>query len=114
MSPILFNRDITCLDNDRPFHTCVQQQSQYPCFKQVRDWMILEKKQAFPLPEKPSPRTTNELWKSWIYNRIGHYQTGLLWRENAKLPNNRWLAEKQVKQLDYKLNKTPEPKIKCQ
>ena len=28
----------------------------------------------------------------------GHYKIGLLWKENAKLPNNRWLAEKQLKQ----------------
>ena len=28
----------------------------------------------------------------------GHYEIGLLWKENAKLPNNRWLAEEQLKQ----------------
>ena len=35
----------------------------------------------------------------------GYYQFGLLWKENAKLPNNRWLAEKQFYQLNDKLSK---------
>ena len=34
----------------------------------------------------------------------GHYEIRLLWKENAKLPNNRWLAEKQLKQLNKKLS----------
>ena len=40
----------------------------------------------------------------------GHYQFGLLWRENSKLPNNRWLAEKQLYQLNDKLSKNAELK----
>ena len=38
----------------------------------------------------------------------GHYEIGLLWKENAKLPNNRWLAEKQLKQLNKKLSTKPD------
>ena len=40
----------------------------------------------------------------------GHYQVGLLWKENAKLPNNRWLAEKQLYQLNDKLSQNPQLK----
>ena len=35
----------------------------------------------------------------------GHYQVGLLWKENAKLRSNRWLAEKPLYQLNDKLSK---------
>ena len=38
----------------------------------------------------------------------GHYEIGLLWKENAKLPNNRWLSEKQLKQLNKKLSTKPD------
>ena len=38
----------------------------------------------------------------------GHYEIGLLWKENANLPNNRWLAEKQLKQLNKKLSTKPD------
>ena len=34
----------------------------------------------------------------------GHYEFGLLWKENADLPNNRWLAEKKLYQLNNKLS----------
>ena len=37
----------------------------------------------------------------------GHYQIGLLWKQGAFLPNNRWLALKQLEQLDQKLSKNP-------
>ena len=35
----------------------------------------------------------------------GHYQIGLLWKQDAFLPNKRWLALKQLDQLDQKLSK---------
>ena len=35
----------------------------------------------------------------------GYYQVGLLWKENAKLPNIRWLVEKQFYQLNDNLSK---------
>ena len=41
---------------------------------------------------------------------VGHYQVGLLCKENAKLPNNRWLAEKQIHQLINKLSKNTQLK----
>ena len=44
----------------------------------------------------------------------GHYQIGLLWKQGAFLPNNRWLALKQLDQLDPKLSKIPILKEKCQ
>ena len=43
---------------------------------------------------------------------IGLYEVGLLWKENADLPNNRWLAEKQLHQLNNKLSNNPELKQK--
>ena len=42
----------------------------------------------------------------------GHYEVGLLWKENANLPNNRWLAEKQLHQLNNKISNNPELKQK--
>ena len=42
----------------------------------------------------------------------GHYEVGLLWKENADLSNNRWLAEKQLYQLNKKLSNNPESKQK--
>ena len=35
----------------------------------------------------------------------GHYQRGLLWKQGAFLPNKRWLALKQLDQIDQKLSK---------
>ena len=39
--------------------------------------------------------------------KYGHYEVGLLWKENTKLPNNRWFAEKQLKRLKAKLFTKP-------
>ena len=44
----------------------------------------------------------------------GRYQIGLLWKQGAFLPNNRWLAIKQPDQLDQKLSKNPILKEKYQ
>ena len=44
----------------------------------------------------------------------GHYQIGLLCKKGAFLPNNRWLALKQLDQLDQKLSKNPLLKEKYQ
>ena len=41
---------------------------------------------------------------------VGHYQVGLLWKETAKLPNNRRLAEKQLYQLNDKRSKNAQLK----
>ena len=57
--------------------------------------------------------TVQERWEGFgnftIHNQIQgcHYEVGLLWKENAKLPNNRWLAEKQLKNLKAKLSTKP-------
>ena len=40
----------------------------------------------------------------------GQYQVGLLWKENVKLPYNRWLAGKQLYQLNDKLSKNAQLK----
>ena len=37
----------------------------------------------------------------------GHYEVGISWKENAKLPNSKWLAEKQLKQLKAKFPTKP-------
>ncbi|XP_063728597.1 uncharacterized protein LOC134856162 [Symsagittifera roscoffensis] len=38
----------------------------------------------------------------------GHYQIDLLWKEDTDLPNNRWLAEKQLNSLEFRLKSKPD------
>ena len=65
-------------------------------FKMVSDWMKIENlgiashKKAMAKNDK----RTLEILENTTQIIDGHYQVGLLWKENAKLPNNRWLAEK--------------------
>ena len=40
----------------------------------------------------------------------GHYQVALLWKENEKLSNNRWLTEKQLYHLNDKCLKNAQLK----
>ena len=39
--------------------------------------------------------------------KYGHHEVGLLSKANAKMPNKRWFAEKQLKQLKAKLSTKP-------
>ena len=52
--------------------------------------------------------------KSQNTNKLvnGQYEVGLLWKENADLPNNRWLAEKELHQLNNKILNNPKLKQK--
>ena len=48
-----------------------------------------------------------EILQSTTRFKDGHYEIGLLWKENATLPTNRWLTEKQLQQLKAKLSTKP-------
>ena len=53
--------------------------------------------------KKHCSRTMKRLWNFYNpqtdYFKDVHYKVLLLWKEEAKLPNNRFLAQKQIKQL---------------
>ena len=83
-------------------------------FKFLSDWMKIENlgiassKKAMSKNDKRALDILENTTK--LVN--GHYEVGLLWKENADLPNNRWLAEKQLHQLNNKFSNNPELKQK--
>ena len=38
----------------------------------------------------------------------GHYEIGLLWKNHVSLPNNKWVAQKQLSSLEIKLARKPQ------
>ena len=81
-------------------------------FKMVTDWMKNENL-GIASPKKAMSKNDKralEILENTTQLIDGHYQVGLLWKENAKLPNNRWLAEKQLYQLNEKLSKNSQLK----
>ena len=89
----------------------------YPLFKLVQDWMKL-KSLGIALPRKAfseNDKRAIEILESSTKIVDGHNQIGLMWKQCAFLPNNRWLALKQLDQLDQKkLSKNPLLKAKYQ
>ena len=78
-------------------------------FKLVQDWMKAENL-GIASPRKAlseDDKRAIEILESTTKIVDGHYQIGLLWKQGAFLPNNRWLALKQLDQLDQKLSKNP-------
>ena len=53
-----------------------------------------------------------EILQSTTRFKDGNYEVGLLWKENSKLPKNRWIAEKQLKQLKARFSTKPVSKEK--
>ena len=85
-------------------------------FKLVQDWMKVENL-GIVLPRKAlsdNDKRAIEILESTTKIVDGHYQIGLLWKQGAFLPNNRWLALKQLDQLYQKLSKNPILKEKYQ
>ena len=65
---------------------------------------------ALPQRKKHCSKNDEKLWEilqSKIRFKDGHYEIDLLLKQNEKLPNNRWLAQKQLKQLKAKLSMKP-------
>ena len=83
-------------------------------FMLVSDWMKIENlgiassKKAMSKNDKRALDILESTTK--LVN--GHYEVGLLWKENADLPNNRWLAETQLYQLNKQLSNNLELKQK--
>ena len=78
-------------------------------FKLVQNWMKM-KNLGIALPPKTlseNKKRAIEILESTTKIVDGHYQIGLLWKQGAFLPNNRWLPLKQLDQLDQKLSKNP-------
>ena len=85
-------------------------------FKLVQDWMKLENL-GIASPRKAlseNDKRAIEILESTTKTVDGHYQISLLWKQGAFLPNNRWLALKQLDQLDQKFSKNPILKEKYQ
>ena len=78
-------------------------------FKLVQDWMKVENL-GIASPRKAlseNDKRAIEILESTTKIVDDHYQIGLLWKQGAFLPNNRWLALKQLDHLDRKLSKNP-------
>ena len=69
----------------------------------IENYGIASKKKALSKNDEKAL----EILQSTTRFKDGHYEVDLLWKENAKSPNNRWLAEKQFKQLKAKLSTKP-------
>ena len=69
-------------------------------FKLVSDWMKIGDLGIGSSKKAMSKNDKRALDILEITTKLvnGHYEAGLLWKENADLPNNRWLAEKQLHQ----------------
>ena len=81
-------------------------------FKMVSDWMKM-KNLGTASPKKAKSKNDKralEILDNTTQLIDGHYQVGLLFKENAKLPNPRWLAEKQLYQLNNKLSRNTQLK----
>ena len=81
-------------------------------FQKVSGWMKIENL-GIASPKKAMSKNDKralEILENTTQLIDGHYQFVLLWKENAKLSNNRWLAEKQLDQLNDKESKNPQLK----
>ena len=83
-------------------------------FNLVSDWMKIENLGIASSKKAMSKNNKRALDNLENTTKLvnGHYEVGLLWKENADLPNNRCLAEKQLHQLNNKLSNNPELKQK--
>ena len=79
-------------------------------FKMVSDWMKIENLGIASPKEAMSKNDKRAFEILDNTKQLIDGQIGLLWKENAKLPNNRWLAEKQLYQLNDKLSKNAQLK----
>ena len=78
-------------------------------FKLVQDWMKVENL-GIASPRKAlseNDKRAIEILESTTKIVDGHYQIGLLWKQGAVFPNKRWLALKQLDQLDQTFSKNP-------
>ena len=71
-------------------------------FKLVQDWMKVENLGIASTRKALSEKDKRAIDILEATTKIvdGHYQIGLLWKQGAFLRNNRWLAFKQLEQLD--------------
>ena len=83
-------------------------------FKLVSEWMQIEDLGIGSSKKAMSKNNKGALDILEITTKLvkGHYEVGLLWKENADLSNKRWLAEKQLNQLNNKLSTNRELKQK--
>ena len=83
-------------------------------FKKVQDWMKIDN---YEFGSTKKSMSNNDKRAMTILEKTtklvdGHYQTAFLKREEAFLPNRRWLAEKQLKFFNNKLQKIDTSKQK--
>ena len=83
-------------------------------FKLMQDWMKVENVgvELLRKPFSENEKRAIDFLESITKIVEVHHQAGLFWKQGGILPNNRWLAFKQLDQLDQKLSKKSTTKRK--
>ena len=82
---------------------------------QVSQWWKIETAGTDPVKEiqtVENQKALSVLTKTCCQTTSGHFETGLLWKDDSNLPYNRRLAEKHLDCLLARLTKSPEMKLR--
>ena len=79
-------------------------------YQRVLNWMKIENTGIASLKRShsKSDKRAIDILENSCTLVDGHYQIDLLWKEDTDLPNNRWLAEKQLNSLEFRLKSKPD------
>ena len=76
----------------------------------VREWMHIDRSGITSSKKSLSAEDQQALsiLKKTTKLVDGHYEIGLLWKNHVSLPNNKWVAQKQLSSLEIKLARKPQ------
>ena len=79
-------------------------------FQQVQEWMHIDCSGITSSKKSLSAEDQQALsiLKKTTKLVDGHYEIGLLWKNHVSLPNNKWVAQKQLSPLEIKLARKPQ------
>ena len=79
-------------------------------FQQVQEWMHIDCSGITSSKKSLSAEDQQALsiLKKTTKLVDGHYEIGLLWKNHVSLPNNKWVAQKQLSSLEIKLARKPQ------